>query len=55
MLYRTYDACFVLLQARCYEAAINYWRRLRSQPAGKSALTLAGSLLTTRILMIRGK
>uniref|UniRef100_A0A383W609 beta-mannosidase n=1 Tax=Tetradesmus obliquus TaxID=3088 RepID=A0A383W609_TETOB len=33
-LFRSFFYITHMQQARCYEAAINYWRRLRSQPAG---------------------
>jgi hypothetical protein len=34
-LFRSFFYITHMQQARCYEAAINYWRRLRSQPAGE--------------------
>jgi hypothetical protein len=33
-LFRSFFYITHMQQARCYESAINYWRRLRSQPAG---------------------
>lgn len=33
-LFKSFVYITHMQQARCYETAINYWRRLRSQPAG---------------------
>jgi hypothetical protein len=34
-LFKSFFYITHMQQSRCYETAINYWRRLRSQPAGE--------------------